>query len=128
MKGKNPTNKLDQQNRDFEQMQAKSFFKTRQKFGTIKKTHEKLYAAVIELAEGGEAWGGGFLPIVNPWQELIKDFGPLRRGLRVVVEYEGDQEAYATARVIGLENEPIGQFQERADKDLGLYEIFVPGI
>ncbi len=128
IKGKNSTNIWDQEKRSHEQTQAKSFFKTRSKFGTIKQVHEKLYAATIELAEGGLAWGGQFLPITNPWQSLIHDFGPLRRGLKVVVEYEGDQESYATARIIGLENEPIGQSQERADKDLGLYEIFIPGI
>ena len=128
LKLKNSTNALDERHRRQGQMDAKAYFKTRQKYGVIKQVHEKLYAAKVLLDTGGVASADDWIPITNPWQELVHNFGPLRKNLRVVVEYEGDQENHATARVIGLEGEPIAQQQERADVDLALYEIFTPGI
>ena len=128
IKNKNSTTQIDEQRREHSQGLGKSYFKTRSKFGVVKEVHPKFYAAIVLLDEGGDANGGEFVPIKNPWQQLIHDFGPLRVGLRVELTYEGDQENHAVATVISLEGEPLAQNQERADIDLSLYEIFVPGI
>ena len=126
---KTSTNIFDEADRAQIQDIQKSYFKTRSKLGVVSAVHEKYYAVKVRLDENGqEANCGALIAITNPWQQLIHDFGPLRVGLRVELNYEGDQESFSTATIIGLEGEPIAQNQEASDKDLGLYEIFTPGI
>jgi hypothetical protein len=125
---KSSTTNLDEQNRLKDQVSSKSYFRTTRKFGVIKEVHESQYAVKILLNEGGLAYNGGFLPIKNPWQQLIHDFGPLRAGLLVEVVFSGDQENTAEVLVIGLEGETIAELQEAPTTDLGLYEIFLPGV
>lgn len=127
LKTKASTHQLDEQSRQEAHGIAKSYFKTRTKLGKVSEIDEKLYAVTVQLDEGGFANGGDFIPIINPWLEMIHQFGPLRKNLRVVIEYEGDQDNNPTARVIGLEDEPIAQKQESAEKKTALYEIFFPG-
>lgn len=128
LKGKNSRTTIHENEREERVGISRSYFKTRQKFGRIVEVNEDRYVAVIQLDEGGLANGGDTIPITNSWLEMIFQFGPLRKNLRVVVEYEGDQDNMATAKVIGLERELIAQEQESAETDTALYEIFQPGI
>lgn len=127
IKTKASTTVLDEAHREHSHGLAKSYFKTRTKFGKVTEIDQKLYAVKVLLDEGGLGNGGDFIPITNPWLEMIFQFGPLRKNLRVVLEYEGDQDNNPVARVIGLEDEPIAQLQESAEKETALYELFFPG-
>lgn len=108
-----------------QQKSTRAYYKQNIKYGVISEVHPTRYAARVDLDEGGPAAGNSFLPIENPWQQLIHDFGELRPGLLVEVSYIGDQETVALAKIIGLENETIATIQEKPSVNLALYEVFI---
>lgn len=128
LKTKASTNVLDETYRKHSHTIAKAYVKAGSKFGRITEVDKKLYLAKIELDEGILANGGDWIPITNSWLEMTFLYGTLREKLRVVVEYEGDQDNQPTAKVVGLEGEPAAaQKQETPSKATALYELFMPG-
>jgi len=125
---KNSTTRSDERFRRSEQQLHKSYFHNDRKYGIIKEVHPSLYAVTVLLQEGGLARNGQFLPVTNPWQELIHNFGNLRPGLLVEIRFVGDQESIAEARIIGLEGEKLAELQEKPEVNLALFEIFSPGL
>lgn len=107
---------------------SRVYLRTSTKYGVISEVHPSLYFVRVLLDGGGLAQGGDFIPVSNPWQQLIHDFGNLRPGLFVEITYTGDQESSSIARVVGLEKEGLGQLQQEPEIDLALYEIFSPGV
>jgi hypothetical protein len=118
-----------QQERDRLQTQqgTRTYFKSSSKYGTIKEVHDKIYAVTVTTEDGGMAFGGRFIPVVNPWNELVHDYGNLRPGLLVELVFTGDQDTNASARIIGLEGEKPAALQQEPEINLALYEIFAPG-
>lgn len=124
---KNSTTSIDEKNRLAQQQIDRTTFKSHRKFGIIKEVHPELYQIKVLLDEGGLALNGRFLPVTNPWQQLVHDFGTLRNGMLVEITFVGDQESIVEARIVGLEGEQIGKLQEKPEVNLSLYEIFSPG-
>ena len=128
IKLKNSTNTLDEQSRQTGISGAKNYLKLSRKFGVITEIHEKMNAVKIKIDGEGIANQNRFIPLTNSWQEITMFFGELEIGNRVRLEYDGDQENFSTATVIGLQGETIAQDRETSDKLLALYEIFLPGV
>lgn len=128
IKLKNSTHRGQEEARQTGQTLTRAHFQTRSKLGIITEIHEKFYAVKVLIDREGLAAAGKFFPLTNSWAEIIHNFGEIKIGMRVRIDFQGDQENFGSVTLIGREGEPIAQNQESADKLLSLYEIFTPGV
>lgn len=128
MKSKTSTTVTDAENKKNDLTLTRAYFKNNKKYGRIKEVDPSRYAVTVQLEGGGMASNGKLIPVKNPWNQIIHDFGQLRSGLLVEITFTGDQESFPEALVIGLENEKIAEKQQPPTIDIGLYEIFAPGV
>ena len=128
MKSKTSTTVVDVENKKNDLTLSRTYFRNNKKYGRIKEVDTSRYAVTVQLVGGGMAAKGELIPVKNPWNQIIHDFGQLRAGLLVELTFTGDQESFPEALVIGLENEKIAEKQQSPTIDIGLYEIFVPGV
>lgn len=128
MKSKTSTTVADVENKKSDLILSRTYFRNNKKYGRIKEVDSTRSAVTVQLEGGGMAAKGELIPVKNPWNQIIHDFGQLRAGLLVEITFTGDQESFPEALVIGLENEKIAEKQQSPTIDIGLYEIFVPGV
>ena len=124
MKSKTSTTVADVENKKSDLILSRTYFRNNKKYGRIKEVDSTRYAVTVQLEDGGMAAKGELIPVKNPWNQIIHDFGQLRAGLLVELTFIGDQESFPEALVIGLENEKIAEKQQPPTIDIGLYERF----
>ena len=107
-------------------------------FGLIQYINEK-NAVIIRLQNNNNYFGGDenygiAIPVLQPMDMIIHNFGPLTKNMPVKITYTGTLTSPRTAfcEVVGPVNYSIQDFVEQTDIDetgsVGFSKIFSPGI
>jgi hypothetical protein len=97
--------------------------------GKIAGVHPSVGQIKVLLDSGKLAKGGGWVPIINSPDDIALRFGTLEAGQIVILSFTSDLEKDATAEVVGVANNIIGNSTHITNEvGTGLYEIFTPGI
>jgi hypothetical protein len=97
--------------------------------GVITAVHDSLPRIKAHTDIGEAIANGSWITLDHSLSDIVERFGKLRKGLRVRVSYTGPDGGQASATIIGVENEQVGQGTQIENKiQKGLYAIFGPGI
>lgn len=120
---------LSERNRQVDQSTGAVLHKTiQQKYGIITEVHEKLPMVKVEYSSGALASGGRFISVNHSVLDILQRFGTLRKGLRVLVTFSGEQEQICHCEIVGVEEERNGaEPQQIENQQTPLYSIFTPG-
>ncbi len=96
--------------------------------GTITSIHDSRPLIKAHTDIGEAIANGSWITLDHSLSDIVERFGKLRKGLRVRVSYTGPDGSQASATIIGVENEKVGQGTQLENKiQKGLYSIFSPG-
>lgn len=102
-------------------------------FGFITKVHPERGCLIKAIGVNDKNLGNGNWIPVEGGDLIIQNWGALRPGMFIVVEYVGDDDKTAVARVLASEDindygTLTGYIMPENDITVGLYELFPPGM